>query len=208
MRRHLHRYLHRFSASALALLAAAAGVGASAPAWASIVIALDLPSMVTRADHVAIVDVVSVKAAWDARHERILTTIDLAVVESWKGPALPASHFTLVQPGGTVGDTEMVVHGMTRFTVGERAVVFLRGRPEAAGVVGMAQGKRAVLREAATGRLLVQTPDKAGAVFVRAPAWTSAGPAPVFETRARPIEDLRAEVRALAAAPSQGSKGN
>jgi hypothetical protein len=67
----------------------------------------------------------------------------------------------------------------------------------------MAQGKRAVLREAATGRLLVQTPDKAGAVFVRAPA--SSGPAPVFETRARPIEDLRAQVRALAAAPGKGN---
>src|SRR5262249_47724325 len=94
---------------ALCALALALGLGAAAPAGASIVIALDLPSMVARADHVAVVDVVSVKSAWDARRERILTTIDLAVVETWKGPAAPASHFTLVQPGGTVGDTEMVV---------------------------------------------------------------------------------------------------
>ena len=39
-------------------------------------------------------------------HERILTTIDLAVVESWKGGAAPATHFTVVQPGGTVGDSD------------------------------------------------------------------------------------------------------
>jgi hypothetical protein len=192
----------------LPLLVLVLGLGAAAPAGASIVIALDLPAMVSRADHVAVVDVVSVKSAWDARHERILTTIDLAVVETWKGPAARASHFTLVQPGGTVGDTEMVVHGMSRFTVGERAVVFLHGRPEAAGVVGMAQGKRAVLRESSTGRVLVQSPDKAGAMFVRGPG--SSGPAPVFETRARPIEDLRAEVRALATAgqTQQNQKGN
>jgi hypothetical protein len=196
------RRWHRFSRP-LGALTFAAAVASSLPTAASIVIALDLPSMVTRADHIAVVDVVSVKAAWDARHERILTTIDLAVVESWKGPALPASHFTLVQPGGTVGDTEMIVQGMSRFSPGERAVVFLRGRPEAAGVVGMAQGKRAVVHEASTGRVLVQTPDKAGAMFVRGTA--AAGPAPVFETRARPIEDLRAEVRALAATPGKGN---
>ena len=188
----------------LPLLVLVLGLGAAAPAGASIVIALDLPAMVSRADHVAVVDVVSVKSAWDARHERILTTIDLAVVETWKGPAARASHFTLVQPGGTVGDTEMVVHGMSRFTVGERAVVFLHGRPEAAGVVGMAQGKRAVLRESSTGRVLVQSPDKAGAMFV--PGKGSSGSAPVFETRARPIEDLRAEIRALAV--GQNKKGN
>jgi hypothetical protein len=192
----------RFASLLVPLLAVAAGVGASAPASASIVLALDLPTMVAKADHVAVVDVVSVKSAWDARHERILTTIDLAVVETWKGPAAPASHFTLVQPGGTVGDTEMVTYGMSRFSVGERAVVFLRGRPQAAGVVGMAQGKRAVLHEASTGRVVVQSPDKAGALFVKGPGAT--GPAPVFETRARPLEELRDEVRALAAS----GKGN
>ena len=172
---------------------------ASSPASASLVMALDLPTMVTRADHVAVVDVVSVKSDWDANHEQILTTIDMVVVESWKGGAAPATHVTVVQPGGTVGDLTQTVHGMTRFVPGERAVVFLVGRPERASVVGMAQGKRLVRREANSGRMLVHAPDKAGATFIR--TTPASGAAPVFDLRARPLEDLRAEVRTLATKP-------
>jgi hypothetical protein len=177
-------------------------------ARASLVIALDLPTMVERADHVAVVDVGSVSAAWDDKHERILTTIDLSVVEAWKGPMTPASHIRIVQPGGTVGDIQMTVFGMSQFSPGERALVFLRGTPQAASVVGMAQGKRLVRQDAATGRWLVHAPDRAGASFVRLPATkpaatppattpAPAAPLPVFETRLRGLDDLRAEVRGL-----------
>jgi hypothetical protein len=179
-------------------------VGIAASARASLVLALDLPTMVSRADHVAVVDVASVKADWDARHEQILTTIDLVVVESWKGGAASASHMTVVQPGGTVGDLTQTIHGMTRFVPGERAVVFLSGRADRANVVGMAQGKRLVHRDGATGRFLVHAPDKAGATFIRSRQATT--PSPVFEQQARPLEDLRADVRALAARPAPGGK--
>jgi hypothetical protein len=181
---------------ALGFVISLVGVGMAAPARASLVLALDLPTMVNRADHVAVVDVVSVKADWDANHEQILTTIDLLVVESWKGGAASGSHLTVVQPGGTVGDLTQTIHGMTRFVAGERAVVFLTGRPDRASVVGMAQGKRLVLRDNATGRLVVHAPDKAGATFIRT---TPAGrPSPVFDLHARPLDDLRADVRELA----------
>jgi hypothetical protein len=166
---------------------------------ASLVLALDLPTMVTRADRVAVVDVVSVKSDWDARHEQILSTIDLMVVESWKGGDAPASHLTIVQPGGTVGDMTQTVHGITHFVPGERAVVFLAGRAERASVVGMAQGKRLVRRDAASGKLFVNAPDKAGATFIRTTPASAA--APVFEMRARPLDDLRADVRNLVANP-------
>jgi hypothetical protein len=193
-----------FFASSLLLLA----VGWALPARASLVLALDLPTMVNRADHVAVVDVASVKADWDAQHEQILTTIDLVVVESWKGTALAGTHLTVVQPGGTVGDLTQVVHGMTRFVPGERAVVFLAGRVDRANVVGMAQGKRIVRRDSATGRFLVHAPDKAGATFIR--TTPASGTSPVFETRARPLDDLRADVRSLAAksgpAPTGGTR--
>jgi hypothetical protein len=179
-------------------------VGIAASARASLVLALDLPTMVSRADHVVVVDVASVKADWDTRHEQILTTIDLVVVESWKGGAAPASHMTVVQPGGTVGDLTQTIHGMTRFVPGERAVVFLSGRADRANVVGMAQGRRPVHRDGATGRFLVHAPDKAGATFIRSPQATT--PSPVFERQARPMEDLRADVRALAARPAPGAK--
>jgi hypothetical protein len=171
-------------------------------ARASLVIALDLPSMVERSDHVAVVDVGSVSAAWDDRHERILTTIDLSVVESWKGSMTPSTHVKVVQPGGTVGDIQMTVFGMSVFTPGERALVFLRGTPAGASVVGMAQGKRMIRRDASTGRWLVHAPDRAGASFVRAPAASPAAPSsksvpPIFDARLRGLDDLRAEVRGL-----------
>jgi len=169
------------------------------PARASLVLALDLPSMVTRADHVGVVDVVSVKADWDAKHEQILSTVDMVVVESWKGGAAPGSHLIVVQPGGTVGDLTQTVHGMTRFVAGERAVVFLAGRPERASVVGMAQGKRLVRRDAGSGRMLVQAPDKAGATFIR--TTPASATAPVLDLRARPLDELRADVRSLATKP-------
>ena len=174
-------------------------VGSAAPARASLVLALDLPTMVSRADHVAVVDVASVKADWDANHEQILTTVDLVVVESWKGGDAPASHLVVVQPGGTVGDLTQTIHGMTRFVPGERAVVFLSGSGNRASVVGMAQGKRLVRRDEATGRFVVHAPDKAGATFIRNPQTIQ--PSPVFEQRVRPLEDLRTDVRALAAKP-------
>jgi len=165
-------------------------------ASASLVVALDLPTMVERADLVAVVDVVSVSAAWDDKHERILTTAELSVVESWKGPMAPASHVTIVQPGGQVGDIQMTVFGMSQFTRGERALVFLRGTPSDASVVGMAQGKRMVRRDAATGRWMVHAPNRQGATFVRAPGSSSARPT-VLETPLRGLDELRTEVRGL-----------
>jgi hypothetical protein len=167
-------------------------------ASASLVVALDLPTMVERADLVAVVDVASVSAAWDDKHERILTTIDLAVVESWKGPMAPASHVTIIQPGGQVGDIQMTVFGMSQFARGERALVFLRGTPASASVVGMSQGKRMVRRDAATGRWMVHAPNRQGATFIRTPgASPTTSTPPVFETRLRGLDELRTEVRGL-----------
>jgi hypothetical protein len=181
-------------------LACAGALIAPRFAQASLVIALDTPTMVQRADHIAVVDVVSVKAAWDDKHERIITTVDLAVVDTWKGPLQPASHIQVVQPGGTAGDMTMVVFGMSHFQAGERALVFLQGTTTTARVVGMAQGKRLVRRDAASGRWLVHVPDRSGASFVRTTPTTSA--LPIFEQHARPLEDLRAEVRDLVAKAS------
>jgi hypothetical protein len=186
----------RFLSRLVAFLIAVAAIAAPRTSPASLVVALDLQTMVSRADNVAVVDVVSVTAAWDERHEQILSTITLTVVESWKGTAAPATRVSVVQPGGTVGDIVQTVHGMTRFSPGERAVVFLQGAAERAHVVGMAQGKRVVRRESTSGRFLVYAPDRAGAMFVR--TTPASGTAPVFDMRARPLEDLRTDVRALA----------
>ena len=185
--------------AAAALMAGWLGAVAS-PASASIVVALDLPGMVSRADHIAVVDVTAVTSAWDESHERILTTVDLTVVDRWKGGE-GATRFTVVQLGGTVGDLTMVVSGISHFSVGERALVFLRGTPQQAGVLGMAQGKRVIRRDAATGEWIVAAADRAGGTFLRtAPA---SGSSPMIEMRARPLTALRDEVRALIAQPSK-----
>jgi hypothetical protein len=185
----------RLSSGRWIAFSAVLGVVAVAPARASLVIALDMPTMVERADHVAVVDVASVTAAWDENHERILTTVELSVVESWKGPTTPAARIKVVQPGGAVGDITMVVSGMSRFTPGERALVFLRGSAANASVVGMAQGKRLIRRDLASGRWMVHVPDPAGASFVRAAP--SPSTPPVFDTRVRAVDELRAEIRDL-----------
>lgn len=184
-----------------ALLALAAGLGAVAPARATLIMALDLPAMVDRAERIAVVDVVSVQAAWDARHERITTTIQLQVVEAWKGGLQPGARLTVLQPGGTVGDVTTTVDGMPRFAPGERTLVFLHGPPDRATVVGLTQGKRPLRRDPTSGRWMVRGPDRAGADFVRLRPATPAVASPaVVDARERPVEELRAQVQSLAAA--------
>jgi hypothetical protein len=66
--------------------------------------------------------------------------------------------------------------------------------------VGMAQGKRPMRRDAASGRWSVYAPDRAGASFVR-PSTAQKPPAPdavpVLDTRVRPLDDVRSEIRDL-----------
>lgn len=147
------------------------------PSWAaaSIVQVLELAEMTDRADRIVVAQVVSTKSAWDAQHRSIQTTIELKVDEVWKGTS--AEHEIIVQPGGTVGDVEMRVHGMPQFTTGEKALLFLAGQ-DAPRVVGMSQGKRslrwtgkqwmaemaehsALVRRDAQGRLQSATPEPA-----------------------------------------------
>ncbi len=161
---------------------------------ASLVLALDTTELTKRADHIAVADVVSVQSAWDQSHKKIFTTIELSVVESWKGGAQPASHITVVQPGGTVGDIAMTVFGMSQFTPGERALLFLRGSTGAAGVVGMAQGKLPMTRDAASGKWTVGIASRAG--LERVPL---KGTAPTGATVEGPrsLDDMRGHVQQI-----------
>ena len=199
-----------------ALLALAASVGAGASARGTLIVALDLPAMVQRADRIAVVDVVSVQAAWNARHDRITTAVQLQVVDGWKGGLPPGTRLTVLQPGGTVGDITTTVDGMPRFAPGERTLLFLHGPPDRATVVGLTQGKRPLHRDPTSGRWMVRGPDRAGADFVRPRPTPPAAPEParqsrelpvvdsrelpVVDSRELPLDELRAQVQALAAA--------
>lgn len=185
-------------------------------------IALDLPTLVQQADHIAVVEVGTTTAAWDARHERIYSTIELKVIENWKTPATATGvstaapstgRLTIVQPGGTVGDIRMTVTGMGTFATGERSLVFLRGPANHAQVVGMTQGKRAMRFEISSQKWMVTPPDLRQAKLVPPPVGRSIVPralssspsnAPVQSvvpradtTRELSVDDMRLEIKRL-----------
>jgi hypothetical protein len=110
-------------------------------AAASLVQAIDLTEMTSQSDRIVVAQVLSAQSEWDSSHQTIQTRFEIQVEEVWKGS--PAERVVIVQPGGTVGDMEMRVHGMPNFSVGEKAVLFLAGR-NASRVVGMSQGKRSL----------------------------------------------------------------
>jgi len=123
---------------------------------ASLLRAMGLDQLVTSASQIIVGEVVSKNAAWDASHRRILSTIEVKTEECWKGAAKEL--VTIVQPGGTVGEIEMTVHGMPKFTVGERLLLFLRGNSQFQ-VVGMSEGKRPLSWDAESKQWLVEPPN-------------------------------------------------
>jgi len=107
----------------------------------SLVQALNLAELTAQAERIVVAQVVSAESEWDSSHRNIHTRIEIKVEEAWKGSVAPDQHLVIVQPGGTVDDIEMRVHGMPSFASGEKAVLFLAGQGTPR-VVGMSQGKR------------------------------------------------------------------
>jgi hypothetical protein len=163
---------------------------AARPARASMVLAMDLGELTQKAERIVVGEVTSVRSAWDAKHERILTTVELRVAEAWKGQMPGDGRITIVQPGGVAEGIEMRVHGMPVFTAGERAVVFLRGgvsQPQS--VVGMGQGKRGLRFDPAAKRWMVDGGDRSAAVNIdlqgRPHSAAPESPLPLDELRRR-----------------------
>jgi hypothetical protein len=164
------------------------------PARASLVLAMDLGQLTAQSERIVVGEVTSVRSHWDARHEKILSTIEVKVAEAWKG-AMPAQgRMTIVQPGGVADGIEMRVHGMPSFAPGERAVLFLRGgTTQAMSLVGMGQGKRGLSFDAASKRWMVDGGDRSAAVKIDARGRTQpAAPEPIL-----PLEDLRRRVSTM-----------
>jgi hypothetical protein len=196
-----------------------AGLSLAAPrGFASIMMKLELPDLVKLADHIAVVDVTSVRSAWDEKHERIYSTIELNVVDSWKAPTAAdgsASHpaaLTIVQPGGTVGDMSMVVMGTGTFVPGARSLVFLRGSATRAQVVGMTQGVHPLSFEPTARRWTVAPASLSQVKLIRPASSPAAAPAPSGDAISRlapssslnladrvPLDTMKAEVLRLIA---------
>jgi len=143
----------RATRSTLTLIAVLTLLGAlGGSARATVIVALGFDELATQAHRVVLGTVATVDSRWTQRdgEATIETTIDIAVEQELTDvSAGPVAR--IVQQGGKVGDTELVVTGMPEFTEGERVLVFLRGTGAdeqgrtVYSVVGMAQGKFAVL---------------------------------------------------------------
>jgi hypothetical protein len=162
------------------------------PARASLLLAMDLPALAERADHVVVGEVRAVTSDWSSDHRTIYTRIDVDVVETWRtSGASTMARVSIYQVGGAVDDLEMVVPGMPKFTVKERAVLFLRGAPERATVVGGALGMMPVRASGATPEPWVFAPRLDGAALVG----PGGGAGKAIPARPTPLVQFRAQVR-------------
>jgi hypothetical protein len=169
-------------------------VASAAPAAASIVLAMDLPQLTAQSERVVVGEVMDVKSAWDKKHQRILSTIQIRVAEVWKGQMPSAGLITLVQPGGVADGIEMKVHGLPAFEPGERAVLFLRGAAgQPPSLVGMGQGKRGMRFEPTSKQWMVDGGDRSAAVKLDPQGRPSAAPIEAPLT----LDELRRRVKTL-----------
>jgi hypothetical protein len=168
------------------------------PAAASMILAMDLADLTARAEQIVVGEVMSVSSAWDKKHQRIFTTVQLRVAESWKGQMPGDGRLTIVQPGGAAEGIEMRVHGMPGFAAGERAVLFLRGTvQQSLSVVGMGQGKRGLSFDGAHKRWMVDGGDRSAAVSLDAQGHPhSAAPESPLS-----LDDFRRRVGAMVKTP-------
>lgn len=126
---------HRRRAWPLALL-----LLAPLPASSTTVAALDLDELVAESDAVVRVRA-DASRSW--RHGAVWSDYELEVLEVLAGEAPP--RVTLLQPGGSAGGLHTKSFGMPDFEIGREAVVFLDWRDGRPRVVGLAQGKLALL---------------------------------------------------------------
>jgi hypothetical protein len=158
----------------------------------SLVQPLNLAELTARADRIVVAQVLSSKSEWDSTQRTIHTRIEIKVEEAWKGAVAPGEHIVIVQPGGSVGNIEMRVHGMPGFVIGEKAVLFLAGQA-AARVVGLSQGKRSVRWDGTAKRWVAESPEHSA--VVRRDSQGQLQPAPPEPVAG--LAELRERVRAL-----------
>jgi hypothetical protein len=124
------------------------------PAGATTMMALDLPALTERAEMVVAGRVLETRSAWTPEHDAIYTDVTLLVDRALAGPVRAGEQIVVRREGGSVDGVGMKVYGAPSFTRDEEVVVFLERRGAARYVVGMAQGKLALVRDAAGVRRL------------------------------------------------------
>lgn len=193
-------YLPRRAGAVLLMSALAFAVldGSSAPrAAASSGVEMSLEDLTREADAIAVVEVTRAEGFRRKGKIPVFTRTSLNVVEYWKGEG--KASLDVVAPGGRIGDTVILAHGVPAFAEGQTLVLFLfkhRAPFDGYGILGLEQGAFHVIR-AKDGRLWAARHGSMELVKkdpLGGPSMTTAATA-----NAMPIESLEAQVRALLA---------
>lgn len=84
-----------------------------------------LEELVEWSDTIVAGEILEMRSAWTADRREIFTTVTLRPDRRFKGSERSLIRFRI--PGGTVGDTRLMVTHSPVFAVGEQALVFLAG---------------------------------------------------------------------------------
>lgn len=129
----------RIAFCVLVIIAALSGF--AAPARAGNVVPMSVEALADLAGQVIVGRVATVRSYWADAPRRIESEITFAEVTYLKGAlATSGDTFSLVLPGGTVGETTMRIGCAPVFAVGEKWVLFLLPTYQTFPVVGMTQG--------------------------------------------------------------------
>ncbi len=100
-----------------------------------------LSELFVRAETIVAGEVLDMRSSWTADRREIFTTVTMRPDRRFKGGGRALIRFRI--PGGTVGDTRLMVTHSPQLSVGERALVFLAGESgRLPRVVGGEAGKR------------------------------------------------------------------
>ena len=152
---------------------------------ASSAVQLDVPSLTRAASDVLRIRVISTRCVWTDEHRRIVTLVEVEVLESWKGSA--KGTLTVVQPGGELDGIGQRVTGVAPLALREEAVLFLEPEGQLRRVVGLAQGVYRVERSAGATQA---TPARASGLSL-----VSATGSPLQPRKSVSLETLRDGVR-------------
>lgn len=181
-------------------------------AWATTVMEMDLPALVTAADRIVVARCVDVRSKWVGG--KIYSDVDIAVEQDLIGSA--ASNYTVTSLGGTAMHPSlkvpvtMTVSGGLQFSVDEEMLLFTKqdrlGRHQ---VVGLSQGKFSVATDRNSGRKFIPLGDKkletvpthsGRAVSVKGKSLPQQGAATTIKQREVDLEefiqDIRSEIHA------------
>ena len=131
-----------------AILLAIQLLGAAMNARALSVVELSFDALVQQAEVIVVATVTAKQGVMGADGYTIHTLVRLSDIDVIKGD-VPAAEFDLRLPGGVVGNSAQVYHGVPRLEPGQRYVLFIHGQQHAfIPLAGAFQGAYRVLNDA------------------------------------------------------------